>query len=343
MNDIEALLGLTLVLPAKQARTLYQEKQSSIDALKTLPESLQEKAKAAASAELAACSRLSASIIPIFSPEFPEKLKCLSDCPLLLYVKGTLCDQRATTLGIIGTRAATDWGKQATGYFAETLAKAGVCIVSGLARGIDTEAHKATLPHGQTIAIIGSGLGCIYPKENEPLSEKIAKHGGAIVSELPLSTPPSRFSFPKRNRLIAALSSALLLTEAPKKSGAMGTMELGFSLKKPLFALPGRALQENYEGNHQLIQQGKAKLVTTPEELSKELGIILKNILYKSSGAEISPIEQKVLDIMSQSEVSVDALFHKSCLPISCLHATLMQLILKNLVVELPGKRFRKK
>jgi DNA processing protein len=343
MDELSCLLGLSLVLSAKQARTLYVATQSSTKAFASLPLSLQEKAERLALLELAECKKLNVSIIPYFSSQFPQKLKMLSDCPLLIYVQGTLCLEERPQLAIIGTRAATDYGKQATFHFSKTIAAAGVCIVSGLARGIDTEAHKATLGHGQTIAIIGSGLGSIYPKENEPLAKEIVKHGGAVLSELPIKTPPSRFSFPKRNRLIAALSSALLLTEAPKKSGAMGTMELGFLFSKKLYALPGRALQEQYEGNHLLIQQGKAKLVTAPEEIIKEFGIILKNSLHKNKGVKISETEEKVLEIISQSEVSVDELFHKSCLPISCLHATLMQLILKDLAVELPGKRFRKK
>lgn len=343
MDELVALLGLTLVLPAKQARALYLAEHSAIKAFMSLPTLLQEKGEKLAALELAAAKHLNITVVPCFSPQFPTQLTILSDCPLLLYVQGQLCPSDIPTLAIIGTRQATDYGKHATFHFSKNIAQAGVCIVSGLARGIDTEAHKATIGHGKTIAIIGSGLGCLYPRENEPLVKEIVHHGGAVLSELPINTPPSRFSFPKRNRMIAALSSALLLTEAPKKSGAMGTMEMGFLFNKKLYALPGRALQEQYEGNHLLLQHGKAKLVTTPEEIIKEFGIILKNSLHEDKGVKISATEQKVLEIISQSEVSVDELFHKSCLPISCLHATLMQLILKDLAVELPGKRFRKK
>ncbi len=280
------------------------------------------------------------SIIPITSPEYPAAFKELFDPPPILYVKGTLPPKEAITIGIVGTRACTSWGYDCTKTFATKLSHAGAWIVSGLARGIDTAAHEASLD--KTVAIIGSGLLHIYPKENLDLAEQIAKKG-CIISEFPLLAPPTRYSFPKRNRLIAKLSSALLLTEAPIKSGAMITMRLGEKQKKPLFTLPGRAMNENYSGNHLLIKEGVAKLVETPEELAAHLQLQCKIVTKNAINTNlITEQEQKILDILYQSEVSLDELLDKSTLPISIIQVLLTRLVLKKVVAELPGKRYKK-
>jgi len=343
MNELEALLALTLSphTTPKKAKTLYTEQGSALQVLASHPKGVSEETKKMIEKERAACEKAGVTLLGMNSPDFPPLFKVLPDCPLVLYIKGKL--PASFCLGIVGTRAATDWGKECTLQFSKHLSEAGLIIVSGLARGIDTIAHKATFSHSPTVAIIGSGLGNIYPRENETLAREIIEKGGCIMSELPLMTPPSRFSFPKRNRLIACLSDALLLTEAPLKSGAMITMELGFLQKKPCFALPGRAFQENYQGNHSLIQQGKAKLVASIEDLANACGIKLKNNLYIEKGEKITGEEEKMLDLLSQTEESLNDLSCKTGLPVFHLQATLMQLVLKDLVVELPGKRFRRK
>ncbi len=289
--------------------------------------------------EMALAKQHDITLIPITSPDYPESLKILSDAPLILYVKGKLPTPDVTKIAIVGTRCATNWGLECTTAFARHLSHCGAWVISGLARGVDTAAHKASLNH--TCAIIGSGLLHIYPTENIQLAQDIAKHG-CVISELPLTTPPTKFSFPKRNRLISALSDGLLLTEAPLKSGAMITMYLGEKHKKPLFTVPGRAMNENYGGNHILLKQGKAKLVETPQELSsyfilesrKSPEITIKTPL-------ISPVEQKILDILYQSEVSLEELSVKSCLSISILQVSLTKLVLRKLAAELPGKRYK--
>ena len=276
------------------------------------------------------------TIIPITSPDYPTAFKKLPDPPPLLYVKGKLPPDDALTLGIVGTRAATSWGMECTKTFAKRLSDAGAWIISGLARGIDTAAHEASI--GKTVAIIGSGLLDIYPKENSALAEQLV-----VISEFPLRTPPTRYNFPRRNRLIAALSNALLLTEAPIKSGAMITMRLGLKQKKPLFTLPGRAMNENYGGNHLLLKEGIAKLVETPEELAKHIELSCQ--IRASSAITtplLSPDEQKIVDILSQSDVSLDTLAEESRLSISTIQVLLTKLVLRKVVEEIPGKRYKK-
>ncbi|MBS0634191.1 MAG: DNA-protecting protein DprA [Verrucomicrobia bacterium] len=275
------------------------------------------------------------SIISITDPTYPQSLKILSDPPPLLYVKGPLPDVHAKKLAIVGTRAATSWGLECTRLFAKELSDLGVWIVSGLARGIDTAAHNASI--GRTCAFIGSGLLHIYPKENEALADKIT-----VISELPLYTAPTRYTFPRRNRLISAFSDAILMTEAPVKSGAMITMNIGHKQSKPLFTVPGRAMSENYAGNHSLIKEQKAELIETPQELAQKMGLFCQRKgENKLTNILISPPEQKILDILYQSEVSIDELSVKCCLPISILQVSLTKLVLRKLAEELPGKRYK--
>ncbi|MDB6080906.1 MAG: putative Protein smf [Chlamydiia bacterium] len=293
--------------------------------------------------DLLLAEQQSVTLLPITSPLYPEKLKAISDCPPLLYIKGILPIESPLSIAIIGTRTATFYGNEQALRFAEALSAAGCTIVSGLARGIDTSAHKGCLKKGKTIAVIGSGLAHIYPEENKNLAQEITQ-AGAVISELPMNTQPSRFTFPQRNRIISALSDALLLVEAPEKSGAMITMEIGGKQNKALFALPGRAGASTSCGNHLLIKQGKAKLIDHPEEILSAFNYTAKHQTNSSklsfSAPVCTPPEKKILDILKQSEMSLEQLSGLVSLPIATLQATLIKLALKKLVLELPGKRY---
>lgn len=338
LSELLATLAFNFVtgLSTKKFYTLYDFYGSAAKAWQFCQNSeALEKAKK----ELALAQKHDITLIPITSPEYPATLKILSDAPLILYVKGKLPPTDSVKIGIVGTRNATIWGIECTTQFAKHLSNCGAWIISGLARGVDTAAHEASL--SRTCAIIGSGLLHIYPRENVSLAEKIAQNG-AVISELPLCTAPTRFSFPKRNRLISAFSHALFLTEAPLKSGAMITMYLGEKHNKPLFTVPGRAMNENYGGNHALLKTAKARLVESPQELAAEMALKLPNSPQNNIKSHlISPQEQKILEILYQSEVSLDELSVKICLPISILQVSLTKLVLRKLAVELPGKRYK--
>ena len=184
-----------------------------------------------------------------------------------------LLKARAPYLAVVGTRRCTDYGKKAVIDFTKTLTSAGFIIVSGLAKGIDTLAHKTCIEHkGKTIAVLGSGLDKIYPKENKKLAQEIIQNKGLIISEYPPSTSPNRFHFPERNRIIAGFSLGVLVIEAREKSGALITADWATSQQKPIFAIPGSVYNKTSSGCHFLIKKG-AHLVDKPEDILKFFGI----------------------------------------------------------------------
>jgi DNA processing protein len=337
MNIIEIILVLTF---SKQfsPKTVYQlVKSKSHEELCLLAASCTPLAKSMAAQEIDEAASCGASIVPCTSQDFPQQLHLLSDCPPCIYLKGAL-PKNEKRIAIIGTRSASDWGKECARLFAKQLAQAGVWVISGLARGIDTAAHKACTK--TTLAVIGSGFAHLYPKENSQLADEIVRSGGGVISEFSCKTAPSKSTFPKRNRLISILSDALLLVEAPIKSGAMITMNLGKKQGKTLFCLPGRAMHPTYEGNHLLIKTNSARLVDTPDELlvffEKQQAAPKKD----KQDLFFTDEQKKVLDLLSQSEVSLDALSCLAGLSISRLQAILIQLQIKNFIAELPGKRY---
>lgn len=205
-------------------------------------------------------------IVPYTSPEYPQRLLELTDFPLILYMKGrwNASDQRS--IAVIGTREATPYGMQMAHHFSQELAANKFTVVSGLARGIDTAAHRGALTKGRTIAVIGSGLAHVYPYENQYLADQIAEEG-VLISEYPMITPPDKQNFPKRNRIVAMLTLGTFLVEAPLESGSMNTVSKALSYKKRVFALPGQAGSETFQGNHRLIKTGYASLVDNAEDI----------------------------------------------------------------------------
>ncbi len=193
--------------------------------------------------------------------DYPKKFEFLSDPPAKIYYKGKAFDESLKTAAIIGSRNCTEYGKKCAEYFAAALAKKNVAIVSGLAKGTDAYAHKAAIrENGYTIGIIGSGIDIMYPKENEPLYNEIKEHG-TILSEFPYGTPPLAQNFPKRNRLIAALSDIVIVIEAEKKSGSMITVSHALNMGKDVFCVPGRINDKMSAGCLELISLGAYPLV----------------------------------------------------------------------------------
>ena len=211
-------------------------------------------------------------LIPFTDPRYPKRLLEIKDHPLILYVKGDLlpCDDNA--VGIVGTRQCSLYGRDIAHKMAKELADKGFTVVSNLALGCDTAVHMGAIEAGRTIAVIGSGLRDIYPKENIALTSHIARHG-AVISEFPMNAPPEKNNFLKRDRLVSALSKAVLLTEAPIKSSALITMKYAEAQGKPCFALPGRSDIETFQGNQILIKEKKARLVENTRDLLTFLGV----------------------------------------------------------------------
>lgn len=288
--------------------------------------------------------RTGARLLPFTDPDFPKALLALPDHPALLYVRGTLLPQDKRSIAVVGTRNATIYGLEAAEAISRRLAACGFTVVSGLARGIDTAAHRGALEAGRTIAVIGSGLCKIYPSENQELAEKICA-GGALITEFPMETPPDRQNFPQRNRIVSGMTLATLLVEAPVKSGAMITMDRAHQQKKLLFALPGRVDSENFKGNHALIKSGKARLVENGDEIIAHFDTLLPpQAATPSAGRHpnLDKEEMALLDKMPLSEISIDELTALASIPVQQVQRVLMSLMLKKIVKEFPGKMYKK-
>ncbi|MCD6085424.1 DNA-processing protein DprA [bacterium] len=212
-------------------------------------------------------------LILFFEKNFPKILKETQNFPLGLYVLSSLPLKEifySPSIAVVGTRKATNYGKEIAKRFSFELASLGFNIISGLASGIDTCAHQGAIEgRGKTIAVLGSGIDLIYPQINLSLSQKI-KNQGAIISEYPLGSPPMPYHFPERNRIISGLSLGILVVEAPKKSGALITAKFGLEDGREIFTIPGSIFWKNFEGNHNLIKKG-AKLVENIEDVLEEI------------------------------------------------------------------------
>lgn len=295
--------------------------------------------------DLLMAEKLNVQFIPFTSPRYPKKLLEIDDFPPLLYTQGDLRPQDNRSIAIVGTRQATIYGLEMAKSLSFEIAKAGFTIVSGLARGIDTAAHEGALEAGgRTIAVLGSGLGRLYPQENSRLAESICGQG-AVISEFPLSTPPDRTHFPRRNRIVSGLSLGTLLIEAPLKSGAMLTVGNAQSQGRFVWALPGRADHENFKGNHLLIKQNKALLVENTYDVVQCLDSLFASgsVEKKQSlQAILEEEEEFFLQQLPSEELSIEEIIRHTQLPINQVNVLLMSLVLKKIVKEYPGKIFKK-
>ncbi len=209
-------------------------------------------------------------IIPLIDEAYPPLLKEIPDPPPLLFVKGNKAVLSQPQIAIVGTRYPTKEGRRNSYQFAKELAQSGFVISSGLAKGVDTEAHRGALSGGSTIAVLGTGLTQIYPAENRKLSEEIITSGGAMISELPLHAAPRAENFPRRNRIISGLSIGIVIVEAAKQSGSLITARLALEQNREVFAIPGSIHNPQTKGTHQLIRQG-AKLTESTLDIIEEL------------------------------------------------------------------------
>ena len=303
--------------------------------------------KSAADAEFAReqlrlANKLGVSFVTYWDPRYPKRLKQISDPPVLLYVRGTLPTEDEAMVAVVGTRVPSAYGRLVAANLSRDLVTEGVTVVSGLARGIDTVAHKAALEAGgRTIAVLGSGLDVVYPAENRALAAEIAK-AGAVISEFPLGTQPDATNFPRRNRIISGMSAGTLVVEAGEKSGALITAQLALEQNREVFAVPGNVTSERSRGTNRLIKQG-AKLVENVQDILDELRPQLRGLLREAEAAPrvaMSGSEKTVYEVLGDEPKHIDDIATELGQPSGQVLATLLSLELKNLVLQLTGKYF---
>ena len=279
---------------------------------------------------------------------YPENLRQSYDPPLVLYIWGELKEKDRHALAIVGSRKTSIYGTQTARQFAFQLASGGMTIVSGLARGIDTHAHEGALAaqDGRTIAVIGSGLSQIYPPENMGIAEKIAAGRGAVVSEFPLNTSPSKKTFPMRNRIVASWSQAVLVVECPEWSGARITANLASDMGKTVYAVPGQIDRPTSAGCNAMIREG-AILVTGGHDILDDMVTLpLQSAKVDESSnfqLEMSVSEQSIFEALENEVLLLDELLVATGLPLPEVNATLLKLEITGRVQRLPGNRFAKK
>lgn len=278
---------------------------------------------------------------------YPDLLQSIHDPPVLLYVQGSISCLQKPTVAIIGSRAATSYGKRISGLLARELARQGIVVVSGLAAGIDGYAHSGCLDGGgETVAVLGCGVDVVYPRSHAALYRQIAEQG-LLVSEYPLGTPPDGFRFPARNRIISGLSLGVIVVEATGRSGSLITARLALDQGREVFAVPGRIDSKKSEGAHRLIQQG-AHLVQSVRDVMEELELAVSMHQVESNpevGAvseELSASEKQLLDCIESYPVDIDELARKSGMPPGMLHDLLLRLELKGSIRQLPGQQYER-
>lgn len=276
-------------------------------------------------------------------PEYPPLLQQIFDPPHLLYVQGELLPEDNHALAVVGSRHPTNYGSLVTTKLTSELAAAGITVVSGLARGIDTLAHEAALQaNGRTIAVLAGGLLNLYPSENKPLAHRIV-HQGALLSEFHPLAPAHPGMFPIRNRIISGMSRAVLLVEAARKSGSLITADQALDQSRDVFAVPGPITSPLSQGTNDLIRQG-ARLVTGVEDIWEEYPDWRPEPgdLTASSPVPASPEERQLLDLIGYGAVHADHLLRFSSLAAGTVHRLLLEMELKGWIKQMPGQMYMK-
>ncbi len=346
------------------AENVFHALRSELEGLRLKPETIQSIVKKEfqykAEAEFENVKNLGGDILILDDGSYPSLLREIPDPPITLYVKGNWQECFETpSVAIIGARRCSTYGKNSAQLIGRDLAQNGVCVISGFARGIDSSAHQGALNgNGKTIAIFGTGIDGVYPKENSRLADKILDSGGAIVSQFPLGTPPLRENFPYRNRIISGLSLGVLVVEASERSGSLITARLAIEQDREVMAVPGNITSKTSFGTNYLIKSG-AKLVQQWQDVVSEFPseIAAKLLPPKTdkkglnngkpeSGEPkgLTTSEKKVYRLLAPDRhMHIDTLLEKSELSFGELNNSLVSLDLKDLVLLLPGNNYSKK
>jgi DNA processing protein len=298
--------------------------------------------------ELECMRKNEVKLVTCVDDTYPANLLNIYDPPPCLYVKGNLRREDKLAVAVVGSRFASSYGMMITERITRDIARQGITVVSGMARGIDTSAHRGALSVKQrTIAVLGCGLDVNYPLENKKLKDEIASCG-AVVSELPMSTPPAGCNFPRRNRIISGMSLGVVVVEASHRSGSLITARLALEQGRDVFAVPGSIDSLRSRGTHQLIKEG-AKLVEDARDIVSELLPDTKCLPWQSraeGAADGEPLSREagaVLDLLTHERSHIDSIIAGSGLNSSQVSTALLDLELKGLIRPLPGRHFMRK
>lgn len=362
MTRLEALVSLNMVLDIGSIRlnkllnyfnkpeNILKAPREKLIAVSGIAEKIADKIcslkKEDLDKEFALAKKHGLKIMTCDDQDYPQNLKQIPDPPIVLYIKGELKEQDKFSIAIVGSRRASFYGLSSAEKFAGDLSNRGLTIVSGMARGIDTYAHRGALKQaGRTIAVMGSGFNQIYPPENKELVEEISQ-AGAVISEFPIDTEPLPQNFPRRNRVISGLSLGVVVVEAARNSGALITADFALEQGREVFALPGKVDSHTSFGTNGLIKQG-AKLVSCLDDILEEFNLPVTKI-HKAK--ENTPVhlkfdfnhaeENQLYDLLSSQPIALDEIVEKTNMGISRISDILLRLQVKKLIKQLPGKQF---
>lgn len=279
-----------------------------------------------------------------FDDRYPSLLKQIPDHPYLIYMRGDLDCLKLPLVAIVGSRKLTSYGNQVAQAISRELANNGICIVSGLAFGIDARAHEGALgANGRTIAVLGNSLDdqSIAPRSNFQLAQRILQNGGLLISEFPLRTSASQGTFPARNRIMAGISLGTVVVEAALKSGSLITANLALDYNREVFAIPGSIFSPQSEGNHELIKTSGAKLVTSVKDILEELDLSLKeNSFAKNMDIALTKEEETIFQLLSHESIHIDRISKLSKLKTSSVSSILAILEIKGLIKNIGGQNY---
>ncbi|MFA6232554.1 MAG: DNA-processing protein DprA [Bacteroidota bacterium] len=320
--------GISTALSTRIRQALREEQQSG--AIERTVETSRE-----------LCEQHHITFVTFPDPAYPQILRSIYDPPLFLFMKGKIIEQDSRSVAVVGTRSPSDYGRQVTEHFCRHFAEEGVTVVSGLAMGIDTVAHRSCLhAGGRTLAVLGSGLLHVYPAVNRGLAASISEHG-CVMSELLLDAKPDAQNFPRRNRIISGLSRCLIVTESDARGGAMITANIALDQNRELFAVPGSIFNSRSAGPHRLLKECMAQLATSPEQVLADVASLARGTSMPPLPAlQLSLIEQRIHDLLTDNPTHIDEVAVECGLSLPSLLVELLQMELNGIVRQLPGKYF---
>lgn len=337
---IQALLDYFGTLAAAWQANEFQLQRIGLDQ-RTINSFLEARASLDLDQSLAQVEAAGITLLTWEMADYPAYLREVPNAPPLLYLQGRLTEADRWAIAVVGTRRLTTYGRQVTHDLVAGLVRNGVTIISGLARGIDAVAHKTALDMGgRTIAVLGSGLDCVYPSEHRALTRRMVEGQGVVVSEYGLGVQPDARNFPPRNRIISGLSLGVLVVEAGERSGALITSRFALEQNREVLAVPGNVTSPASKGTNRLIQQG-AKLVTCVDDILEELNL---NLVVEQAAVQLAlpetAEEAALLNLLSSQPVHVDDLCRTTGLPTSVVSSTLTLMELKGMVRQVSGMSY---